>query len=92
MLSGPPDSAGQKWDVAARGHRQASDSSRSVFIIALERGFLVNAFGSWEAEKIWGEILPLATSLGRDKAAQVAQGKCLSCPTLLGRLATPFVG
>jgi len=39
-------------DVAARGHRQASDSSRSVFIIALERGFLVNAFGSWEAEKI----------------------------------------
>ena len=38
MLSGPPDSAGQKWDVAARGHRQASDSSRSVFIIALERG------------------------------------------------------
>ena len=52
MLSGPPDSAGQKWDVAARGHRQASDFSRSVFIIALERGFLVNAFGSWEAEKI----------------------------------------
>jgi len=53
MLSGPPDSAGQKWDVAARGHRQASDSSRGVFIIALERGFLVNAFGSWEAEKIF---------------------------------------
>ncbi len=58
----------------------------------LRGDFLINPFGSREAEKIWGEILPLATSLGRDKAAQVAQGKCLSCPTLLGRLATPFVG
>jgi len=45
-----------------------------------------------ETGRYWGEILPLAMSLGREETAQVAQDKCLSCPTLLRRLATPFVG
>ena len=37
----------QPWE-----DRQASDSSRSVVSLGLEGGFLVNAFDSWEAEKI----------------------------------------
>ena len=52
MLSGPPDSAGQKWDVAARGTDRPPIPHAACSSSRLKGGFLVNAFCSWEAEKI----------------------------------------